>query len=163
MSKLEDKLLENKSRLEHEKFINDLNGSLKELFISCEKTSRPDAIKNLASPIWENGELSISRDNISNWKRNEYETWEEVSREFIKVKIPKDHIGWLSFNFKGMHYQMSGEIFSKNIKNILSLLKIDKDWYTNLSWIGENEDFGIVFEHNHHDYKYDFELYYWGI
>jgi hypothetical protein len=64
MSKLEQKLHEFSCRKEHEKFLTRLSPSVRELFEAAEKTTRKEAISNLAMSSWVDGKCKPSRSNV---------------------------------------------------------------------------------------------------
>ena len=164
MTKLQEKLLSNKLRLEHESFISHLSGPIRELFTSCRHTSDINIINNLALPSWDNGVLTTSRGQLENWYRNDYPTWKDVKKALLEFNIPINNIGWFTINHDGMHYEISGQLLSENIEDILDILKTDNNEFDAFSWVGKEKDFGVVFEWNdNYGKENDFEICYWGI
>ena len=164
MSKLDEKLKEIHSRRKHEQFISKLQGSTKDLFVSCEQTNRSEALKNIAMSTWENGVLTTSRGKLNNWKRTEYETLEEAKKSLIAIPFTKAKVGWLSFNFKPPHYRVEGKELQQHLNEILITLKnSNKYGVKDLSWVGEEEDFGLILEYNHRPKGNEFEVCRWEI
>ena len=63
-----------------------------------------------------------------------------------------------------MHYEMSGELLTNNIANILEILNTENNGYCDLTWVGEYSDFGIVLEWNDSGRnENEFEICHWGI
>ena len=122
-SKLEEKLLENKCRIEHEELIQRLPPNLKEIFSNSERTSRRDAISNLAASTWVNGNLTTTRGGIAGWSREEFSTFEAAISKFVKISFSEDTSGWLTFSFEGMHYELKWKQLKENIFAISRLLK----------------------------------------
>jgi hypothetical protein len=164
MTKLKEKLHANKLRIQHEEFVNGLPRTMKELFTSCIHSPLHSSVKNLALSTWEDGVLTTTRGDIEGWGRTEYPTWESTREAFIKLNIPQDIVGWLTINHDRMHYEMSGELLTNNIANILEIVNTEGDGCNDLSWVGEYSDFGIVLEWNdsgQNDNEY--EICHWGI
>jgi len=162
MSKLEEKLYEVNCRRERREFLSVLNPTMKMLFEKCDTTSRKDALKNLAFPNWDNDEASPARDNVPGWVRSEFTNWNSARTALMSLQFPEEKRGWVSFDFSGMHYDMSGATFCQNLFGILDLLKCGDGEYRDISWVGEKEDFGVILE-KISGTKDEFEIYCWGI
>ena len=149
----------NKGRPE---FLSNLNPAMKMLFDKCDTTNRQDALKNLAFPNWENNGISPIRDNVPKWFRSEFKNWHSARSAFMSLQLPAEKLGWVSFDFSSVHYEMSGALFSQNLFGILDLLKYGDGKYRDISWVGEKEDFGLILEKicGPED---KFEIYHWGI
>ena len=164
MTELQKRLLSNKLRREHEAFVATLTGSVKELFTSCRRSTDINVISNLVLPTWENGIATTTKGKIEDWHRNDYPTWDNVKTALLEFSIPQNIIGWFTINHDGMHYEMSGQVFSENIEGILDLIQTDQGQFGDFSWVGKEKDFGIVFEYNHNYWdENEFEFCYWGI
>jgi hypothetical protein len=100
--------------------------------------------------------------NVTNWTRTEHLDFKSAIEEIVNLQIPEGFIGWLSFDFQGMHYQLGAEELSANLSNIVQLLACDNGGYKDLSWVGETKDFGIIFEFNESQTP-QYEVCVWGI
>lgn len=162
MSKLEQKLHEFSCRKEHEKLVSSLHPLMRALFESVPRTDRKEAVRNLTLSSWNNGEFKPSRENVVSWSRTEYPDFQSTIIDIKKLKIPDHYKGWLSFDFQGMHYQMSAKEFKSNLFGIMQLLACENGGFRDLSWVGESQDFGVIFEFNENQSP-QFEVCVWGI
>ncbi|ATD08170.1 hypothetical protein PPIS_a3366 [Pseudoalteromonas piscicida] len=148
--------------MKHEVFISRLDSGLQRLFSSVEITFNQAAIKNLAMSKWIDGKCISSRADAEKWERYEFEDFELAIESIIKLSLRSEIVGWLSFDFKGTHYQLSSEELQTNLIEIAKLLRCENGGYRDLSWVGETEDFGIIFEYNERQSP-QFEICVWGI
>ncbi|WP_277054971.1 hypothetical protein [Pseudoalteromonas marina] len=162
MSKLEQKLHEFNCRKNHEKFVSCLNPLMQSIFESVPRTDRKDAIKNLAMTSWTDGNCQPSRENVIGWERTEYLDFKSAVITIKNLTISEQLVGWLSFDLQGMHYQISASELKLNLFSIMQLLTCDNGGYKDLSWVGESQDFGIIFEYNESQSP-QFEVCVWGI
>jgi hypothetical protein len=162
MSKLEQKLHEFNCRKEHEKFVSCLNPLMQPIFESVPRTDRKEAIKNLTMASWTNGNCQPSRKNVIRWKRIEFLDFKSAVIAIKNLKISEQLVGWLSFDFQGMHYQINANEFKLNLFGIMQLLTCENGGYRDLSWVGESQDFGIIFEFNERQSP-QYEICVWGI
>jgi len=162
MSKLEAKLHDLSCRRGRREFLASLSPEIRSVFESCPTDSSDGALKFIVFPKWNNGVLSTTRENVEDWHREEFPSWESAKEAFLNFNLPGDKIGWLSFDFSGMHYEMSGKVLCDHRAEILDLLVSKNGGYRDLSWVGKNEDFGIALEYNSGQ-ENEFELYWWKI
>ena len=132
------------------------------IFESVPRTDRKEAIKNLTMASWTDGNCEPSRKNVIGWKRTEFLDFKSAVVAINNLTISEQLVGWLSFDFQGMHYQISTNEFKLNLFGIMQLLTCENGGYRDLSWVGESQDFGIIFEYNERQSP-QYEICVWGI
>jgi len=146
MSKIQQKLTENKSKIRREKILSASDQVLSDFLSRAEYSNEVSCIKNAVFPRWKKNinEIKTSRDVISNWNNITFKTWQELINVLKRFKRVKNYIGWFFIDREGPYFKISLNAFLSHIQNISSYGEQNEHY--NYGWVGEFDNVGIIIE-----------------
>jgi hypothetical protein len=164
MNTLQQKLRENKNKIEREKFLSVLDSTFSVFLSKAECSSEVSCIKYAAFPKWDDkaNVQTTTRGKVKNWNNFAFKTWQKLISVLTKFQQVKNYIGWFYIDTNGPYYRISLNAFLSHIQSI-SDYAINNEHY-NFGWIGEVDDIGIIIEENHTSSSdNEFKISIWGI
>lgn len=164
MSKLQEKLRENKNRILRDKLLSTFDPKFSDFLSNAEFSSDTSCIKNAAFPMWEADAdvQTTTRGKLKNWNNFTFKTWQDLIAALKRFQQVKNYIGWFFADTDGPYFKMSVNAFLAHIQSI-SNYGITHEQY-NFGWVGAEDDVGIIIGCDHEssdDNK--FEISVWGI
>ena len=146
MNKLQDKLRDNKNRVQREKFLSELEPKFSALLASAEFSNDIACMKYAAFPKWDAhaNMLTTSRGDIKNWNNFTFKTWPELITALAMFQKVKNYIGWFFENRDGQYYKISINAFLSNIQSISDYGTAHGHY--DFGWVGADDDVGIIIE-----------------
>lgn len=164
MSKLEQKLKENRNRRAREKFLAALSRETREVLASVIFSSDISCLKFAAFPTWDNEAdcRTSTRGKIPGLKFTNFYKWHDLITEIEKIKIETEYEGWFFIDTDGPFYNLKGSEFSAILNGIFKYA--EQNEHFDFGWVGATLDFGIIAEFDHTSFcRNDLELSVWGI
>lgn len=164
MSKLQEKLRENKNKINREKFLAKLDATFSEFVANAEFSNDLSCIKNAAFPMWDGkaGVLRTTRGPVKNWNNFTFTTWNELITALSRFQHVKNYIGWFFADKDGPYFKVSVNAFLAHIQSVASYGIANEHF--DFGWVGAEDDVGILIEYDHaspRDKKFAISM--WGL
>jgi len=164
MSKLQEKLRENKNRIKRDKFLAALDSKFSNFLSNAEFSTDVSCIKKAAFSIWDvNANMrTTTRGKMKNWNNFTFKTWQELIAAIGRFQQVKNYIGWFFADTDGPFFKISVNAFLSHIKSISEYGTTHEHY--NFGWVGAEDDVGIIIEYNHTSFSDNkFAISVWGI
>lgn len=164
MSKIEQKLKENRNRRAREKLLSALGEDGKRVLSKVEFTSDVSCLKYAAFPTWdmESDCQTTTRGKIEGWENETFKHWDEAINHLKSINIASKIKGWFFIDTDGPFYLLEW----KDIKSILDDVSTYAEYHEHydFGWVGESIDCGVILEFEHTSFcRNEFEVSKWGI
>lgn len=164
MSKLDQKLRENRNRRARDVFLLALGGKFGDILSEAKYSSDVACIKYAAFATWdmEADCETTTRGQVIGWENHTFKTWQELITELKRSSHGNDVNGWFFNDTDGPYYQVSLESFLANADSIS--VYADVSDHRDFGWVGAERDCGMIIEFNHTSLcRNEYELCTWGI
>ncbi|MCG9685175.1 hypothetical protein L1D31_21875 [Vibrio sp. Isolate23] len=163
MSKIEQKLKENRNRRAREKLLSKLPESLAGYLGQVNFSSDVICLRYAAFSTWDQSTdtQTTTRGVIENWRSFSFQYWSDLFGALRELPS-REYEGWLFFDVDGPYYKVKlSELFL--FSSELELFTSQNESY-DFGWVGADLDCGVIAEFNHTSFcRNDFELSIWGI
>ena len=158
MSTLKEKLNELEGSRIRDHILENFSGKFKRELAASPFSSSPRAEYFTAYPKQRGNKVEASRNNLSNWNSMSCQDLEQVKRKMAALDIPKQTLGWLSFESSTPNFYVRGLSLQIYFNEIAEYL-ISRDDF-DIKWTGEAIDCGFIIEQ--YNQKGNFEFSWWG-
>ncbi len=164
MSKLEQKLKENRNRRAREAFLSVLDQQSGFCFSKVHFSSDVSQIKNAAYVTWDNEAhcQTTTRGSVKGWQYLTFKIWQDLIYNIKSFSLDSNLSGWFFTDTDGPFYHLSKSDFFNNLDSISEYCLCTERF--DFGWVGSDIDFGIITEFNHTSFcRNEFDLCFWGI
>ncbi|OCA64243.1 hypothetical protein A9R10_03540 [Aeromonas piscicola] len=162
MSKIEEKLKQNRDRRRRECLIELASNEFRPLLGGTTYTSDVKAIKYAAFSTWniEKNIWTTTRGDIETFRKLDFQGLEQLIQVFTDLPIGPDVEGWFFFDDDGPYYSLR---FGQVVENIESIQEIlGQQAHFEFGWVGSEVDTGAIVEFEKTGFcKNDFTMCYW--
>ena len=164
MSKIEQKLKENRNRRAREKLLSTLDEASRIVLSNSKYDSDISCLKYAAFPTWdiESDCQTTTRGIVDGWQNETFKYWDDLVEKIRNSDIENNLLGWFFIDTDGPFYLLEWCEMTRILDSISNYAKSNEHY--DFGWVGANSDFGIIAEFEHTSFcRNEFEVSKWGI
>lgn len=164
MSRLDQKIRENRNRRARDTFLQELDAGFGGLLAGANFSTNVNCIKHAAFTTWDHEAdcETTTRGQIIGWENRGFAAWRELISSLKRLPFRKHVEGWFFIDTDGPYYEISSEDFLAGADSFSAYAEAND--HRNFGWVGAAIDCGVIVEFNHTTFcRNQFELCTWGI